>query len=270
MTPAYDIGIIGNGFVGGAYAEGFRKRGVKSISIYDPIKIPNSRIQDVLDTHFCFVCVPTPMGDGGRCVTKTVEDSCHKLEELGYAGTVVVKSTCIPDVIDLLYDATSLNFAANPEFLTERTAQQDVDESKLIVMGGDTGALSAMYEELWPDAEQVVFPRPGHAMLLKYMFNTFYATKVTLVNEFYRLAVQLGMIRGEWERVVSHFGAHPWVGHKHTDVPGPDGKFGYGGHCFPKDTAALTALARDRNLVMHVLESVQRANDEYRETKDEA
>ena len=70
------------------------------------------------------------------------------------------------------------------------------------------------------------------AELIKYMNNTFFATKVSIMNEFKLISDKIG---ANWDDAVNGFAADGRIGDSHLNVPGHDGKFGYGGTCFPKD-----------------------------------
>ena len=61
------------------------------------------------------------------------------------------------------------------------------------------------------------------------------------------------------------FAADGRIGDSHLHVPGPDGKLGYGGTCFPKDVNALITLAkRIRMYLVHSIEGGWRTNLEVR------
>jgi UDP-glucose 6-dehydrogenase len=44
-------------------------------------------------------------------------------------------------------------------------------------------------------------------------------------------------------------------------VPGPDGQFGFGGACFPKDTDALIKFASKRGVNLNTLKTAVKKND---------
>jgi UDPglucose 6-dehydrogenase len=81
--------------------------------------------------------------------------------------------------------------------------------------------------------------------------------KVTFFNQLYDA---IGREGETFNKVVKAIGSDPRIGHSHTKVPGPDGKQGYGGACFPKDTAALVKFDEGFTLV----EKCIRINNEYR------
>ena len=97
------------------------------------------------------------------------------------------------------------------------------------------------------------------------MNNCFFATKVSLLNEYYRLAKELDI---DWETAMHGFAADGRVGDSHMHVPGPDGKLGFGGACFPKDINAFIELGNENNLNMNVLEAAWKTNLEVRPEAD--
>ena len=93
------------------------------------------------------------------------------------------------------------------------------------------------------------------------MNNNFFATKVSLMNEFYRFAKKLNV---NWEEALNGFVADQRIGDSHLDVPGPDGKLGFGGACFPKDINAFINYAKNKNINMNILEAAWKTNLEVR------
>jgi UDPglucose 6-dehydrogenase len=81
------------------------------------------------------------------------------------------------------------------------------------------------------------------------------------MNEFFALAKSLGV---NWERTIEALTLDKRIGADHTQVPGPDGYFGWGGHCLPKDTSALIEIAKQQMLRMPVLEEAVRINTQTR------
>ena len=84
-------------------------------------------------------------------------------------------------------------------------------------------------------------------------------------NEYHRLAEQLGV---DWDTAMHGFAADGRVGDSHMHVPGPDGKLGFGGACFPKDINALIELGNKNNLNMNVLKAAWKTNLEVRPEAD--
>ena len=97
------------------------------------------------------------------------------------------------------------------------------------------------------------------------MNNTFFATKVSIINEFKRLSNALGT---NWEDAMHGFAADGRVGDSHLHVPGPDGKLGYGGTCFPKDVNALITMGEDLGTPMNTIKAGWKTNLEVRPEQD--
>ena len=101
--------------------------------------------------------------------------------------------------------------------------------------------------------------------MIKYLCNTFFATKVSFMNEMKILSDNVGAV---WEDVVEGFIRDGRVGNSHTSVPGPDGKLGFGGSCFPKDIQAIIDFADKNNINLSVLKGAWKTNLEVRPEKD--
>ena len=93
------------------------------------------------------------------------------------------------------------------------------------------------------------------------MNNNFFAAKVSIMNEYYRLGEIIGV---DWETAMHGFASDQRIGDSHLHVPGPDGKFGFGGTCFPKDINALIVFARNKGTIMNTLEAAWKTNLEVR------
>ena len=53
-----------------------------------------------------------------------------------------------------------------------------------------------------------------------------------------------------------------------TAVPGPDGDYGFGGHCFPKDLSAIIKMTNDLKTTNNILNSAKKTNDKVRKNRD--
>ena len=113
--------------------------------------------------------------------------------------------------------------------------------------------------------KNIIETTPLTAEYIKYMNNTFFATKVSVMNEFYRLANHLGV---DWETALFGFVSDQRVGDSHLHVPGPDGKLGFGGTCFPKDINAFISFVKKNKINMNTLEAAWKTNLEVRPEED--
>lgn len=263
------IGVIGYGFVGDAVVHGCNIHDI-NVAIYDKYKPGYQDFRDIVLTDIVFVCVPTPMGVNGEIDPRAVSEVLDKLDEHHYPGIVAIKSTIIPRVIsDISKQHPHLAIVANPEFLTERQARHDFLNAKWVVIGADKEEhlkpLTEFYKKVSPVARRVSLTLEG-AMMVKYMTNTWFATKVSLMNEFYKLWESYDY--GGWEDVANAFGFDERVGQTHLMVPGVDGDYGWGGKCFPKDLNAILSQAKKQGSIHHVMEAAWQTNLECRANKD--
>jgi UDPglucose 6-dehydrogenase len=255
------VGIIGYGYVGRAVASSYDS---KQVLINDPLypdSVPISQM--MLECNGIFVCVPTPQGATGECDTSILESVLEQLR--GYTGIVIAKSTASPQVYTFLERTLGLKLAHVPEFLTQANAIDDYLNPHKIVVGCNHTLWNEVTEFILTDKINhlgfVQCCTIGEASFFKYMANTMLAMKVVVNNEYYNLAQKMGV---RWD-VVSHIAkTDSRLGDSHWQVPGPDGSRGFGGMCFPKDTAALAALAEDLGVEVSMLNQAIIRNIELR------
>ena len=255
------IAIIGYGFVGTAVEFGFRNK-TNDIMIVDPYKGYHS-IDDMIsfNPEFVFICVPTPMNDDGSINKNIITSVVDQLTTIN--ATVIVKSTITPDVIEEICCAD--RFVYNPEFLTERNALEDFLRPDFHVLGGDLHHIQKVRDLYTYNSNCNPAPfhymTPVEASLVKYGINSFLAMKVVWFNQWKELTESLD---ARYNVVSRSIGEDDRIGHSHTKVPGPDRKKGFGGSCFPKDTAAIAAFSKLNGVYLSVLEEVISANSRYR------
>jgi UDPglucose 6-dehydrogenase len=127
----------------------------------------------------------------------------------------------------------------NPEFLTERGAMHDFVNPQVQIFGGQAlDRVETLYREhsICSPAPTVFRGTAIEASIIKYMINTFLAMKVEFFNEWAEVADKYG---ANFAKIANAVGGDPRIGMSHTKVPGPDGKLGFGGACFPKDLSAI-------------------------------
>lgn len=260
----YKVGVIGNGFVGEAQAFAFSP--VSDLRVYDvdPLRATHTK-EEVDQCDFIFVCVPTPMKKDGTQDLTYIE----RVFETAVPGPVyIIKSTVLPGTTRSLQEKySSLNIIFSPEFLTERTAKLDMLTQARIVLGGRkelTQKAAGLFERRFKN-RHIIQTDSQTAELIKYMNNTFFATKVSIVNEFKLLADKIG---ANWDDALYGFASDGRIGDSHLHVPGPDGRLGYGGTCFPKDVNALLSFAKDNGVNLNTIEGGWKTNLEVRPEKD--
>lgn len=259
------LGIIGAGFVGGSVIKGF-DRDVEQF-VVDPLINDNTIIDLVnYDPPLLFVCVPTPETKSGDVDVSIARQVLSELDQEKYKGIVVIKSTITPKHLTKMKKDYKLNLVYNPEFLTEANAHADFINPHMQVLGGK-----------WRDCDRVEKAYCRHssvkvvptykvdlitASLIKYSINSWLATKVIFFNELFELHKASGS-HSSWEEFTEMLGTDPRMGNSHMSVPGPDGKFGFGGHCFPKDTKALLHFAEKAGANLEVLKTAVYMNDKH-------
>ena len=269
------IGVIGKGFVGTAVSHGFSHQtgfGAQ-IKIYDknPTKSQNSLQDTVNDSDFIFLSVPTPSFPDGSIDLSIVDDALSSIDAVNKnkSNIILLRSTVVPGTTQFYQDKyPNLRFVFNPEFLTERSASFDFINQTRVILGGtkkNTELVKKLYKERFGDYIPVVETNFETAELIKYMNNLFFATKVSFLNEMKLVADKVNV---NWDEAVNGFILDGRIGHSHLSVPGPDGKFGFGGSCFPKDIQALIKFANDIGVKMNVLEGAWKTNLKVRPEKD--
>ena len=270
------IGIVGKGFVGSAVQFGFSPSvGVDAeVKVYDkdPNKSTHTLQEVVLGSDIIFLSVPTPSNKDGSINLDIVKSILNDINEI-YSETVnsiiLLRSTVIPGTTRKLQEKyPKLRIVFNPEFLTERAANFDfINQSRFVVGGNldDVLEVSELFRKRFGKSMSIIETNFETAELIKYMTKTFFATKISFLNDMKLLSDKCGAI---WEDTIEGFVRDGRVGHTHLSVPGHDGRYGFGGSCFPKDIQALINYANDLGVDMNVLNGVWKTNLEVRPERD--
>jgi UDPglucose 6-dehydrogenase len=262
-----NIGIIGQGFVGNAVYQKFKN--YYNIKTYDLDNTKcNSTEQEVFDCDIVFVCLPTPMAKDGSCYTGIVGITCSALNANNKTKIVIIKSTIPPGTTQKWNDVYgNIDIVFNPEFLTEANAVNDYENQNRIILGGPrkgTTPLKPIFAKVFPNSH-IIKTDSTYAEMVKYITNSFLATKVSFANEMYQICKGLEI---DYDKVIEYTTYDERLGKSHWSVPGPDGDFGYGGHCFPKDVKALIKVAKDMDISPLMLTATDLKNDDVRKNKD--
>lgn len=241
---------------------------VDEVRVYDVVKERATHtFTDALDCDLIFVCLPTPQeSETMKCNVSYIHKFFKEDAKYDRTANYVLRST-VPigttRSISIAYDIPNLVHC--PEFLTARCAMTDIQIPARNIVGVpnhkgvgesveiDKYELRNALEECrggppyhdHPLRSLLIKRFPGVPLLLmssdeseavKLGLNSFFAVKVAYFNELYSLCANLGL---NWEKVRAGILSDGRIAHAHTAVPGPDGKFGYGGTCLPKDVASL-------------------------------
>jgi UDPglucose 6-dehydrogenase len=263
------IGIIGQGFVGNAVYQKFKN--YYDILTYDldPIKSNSSRENLIEKSNIIFTCLPTPMNTDGSCNISIVDSVLDEINKVAHQKKIVVIKSTIPPNTTAEFNKKykNLDIVFNPEFLTERNAVSDYENQNRIILGGPrpaTTTLKQIFSKVFPEAH-IIKTDSTHAEMVKYLTNTFLSVKVSFANEIYQACQSLDI---DYDKVIEYATLDERLGNSHWSVPGPDGDFGFGGHCFPKDLSALIHLTSQHQTLNNVLKATMETNNMVRTDRD--
>lgn len=269
-----NVGIIGYGIVGSAMKHTFE--GNVDFHISDPkIKDSKSIGEVVKQSQFVFVCVPTPMKLNTGAMDCTIIDKV--MEEISACDSnpiIIIKSTVIPSKLnEYSVKYPKLRLTMSPEYLTEKSYLNDAINLRSLVVGGNNREDCVQVINLFLNHSNC---RKGFgcgitdligAGVLKYMENCYLALKVTFMNQMYAIHKESGS-KDSWENVAKVFHLDSRMGNSHYMVPGPDGDFGWGGKCFPKDINAMIHYAKSLGVDIDIMEKAWEINKRIRNDKD--
>ena len=266
-----NIGIVGQGYVGTAVKTVFTSH--YDVETYD-IKEDCSciSISDLVSkVGVVFVCVPTPMNRDGSCNIDIVESVVAEINTAAVDDSdciVVIKSTIPPGTTARLNRKfRNITVIFNPEFLTEANFIDDFKNQNRIIIGGTrpaTTKLRQIYSLVFPNVS-IIKTGSKTAEMVKYMTNTFLATKVSFANEMKMICDKMNI---DYDKVVEYSTYDERLGKSHWAVPGPDGKLGFGGSCFPKDINALVHMCGKMDIPSSVISGAIDTNLMVRPEKD--
>ena len=263
-----NVGIVGQGFVGTALKEGLKNK--FNVETYDNVKESTcNSIQELCErTKIIFICVPTPMRSSGACDTTIVESVVNEIEQHANKHISVIKSTIPPGTTERLNkECINSQVVFNPEFLTEANFIDDFKNQARIIIGGPrpgSTRVKNLYRKAFPSTP-LIKTGSTTAEMVKYFTNCFLATKVSFSNEFKQMCEKVGV---DYDKIVEYGLYDDRLGKSHFSSPGPDGKDGFGGSCFPKDLNALIKFAENIDVKPSVLKAAWHKNLEVRPEKD--
>jgi len=263
------LGIVGQGFVGTAVREGMSNH--YDVETFDIVKDSTcDSMSELVDkSDVIFVCLPTPMNNDGSCNTDIVEKAIEDIDTLAYKHQIVViKSTVPPGTTNRLNRKNkNITVIFNPEFLTEANFIDDFKNQDRIIIGGAipaTTTLRRVYSLVFPNTP-IVKTGAETAEMVKYLTNTFLATKVSFANEMKQICDKLDI---DYDKVVEYAQYDGRLGTSHWSVPGPDGQPGFGGSCFPKDINALIHFCYENEIPATTLFGVWETNLKVRPERE--
>ena len=268
------IGIIGRGFVGSAVEFGFSAQTGCDVEVKvydkDPTKSTHTLKETVNKSDIIFVSVPTPSNPDGSMHLGILESALNDIDSINNNNAIIlIRSTVTPGTTRNLQEKfNKLRLVFNPEFLTERSAKFDFINQSRFILGGEpeyTKEVAELYRWRFGKSVPCIETNFETAEMIKYMNNCFFATKVSFMNEMKSIADRCNV---DWSMAVEGFVRDGRIGHTHLNVPGPDGKRGFGGSCFPKDIQAMIQFGKDLGVDTATLKGAWETNLNVRPERD--
>ena len=263
------VGIIGGGFVGSSFAEGFKDYIDVKVFDINPERSTH-KYDEVIQQDILVLALNTPMIiETGEVDTSIVGEVLGQLDKdlHGQTKPVIIKSTVPPEALwgwSETYFNLKLIFC--PEFLREKTAQEDFNQSNRVILGSSRqiAEVELLFRKRFPGIP-IIWTSYAEAALIKYFTNVFFCVKIALLNEFAQVCDKYGL---EFNSVFGKVMLDERIGRSHFQIPGPDGQKGFGGHCFPKDINGYMNIVKDLGVQPCVSEAAWLKNLEVRPGRD--
>ena len=277
----YNITIIGFGILGKSIGYTLCNNNIeykhydisdKLCGSLDDIITENNKNTD----SYYFLCLPTDALENGDLDTSSIHETCKILNEnCTNRSHVILKSTVLPGTTEKLRQLyTNLHLVFSPEFLREKSSNDDMYNSKFILLGCDIQEdernnieMFEFFKYIFNHQQDllIIYKSNTTLELFKYTVNVFLATKVLFMNEIYLLSEKIGV---DYSELQGLFSLDPRLGNSHFNIPN-DGKFGFSGKCFPPNTRSLKYLQDSLGLPSDLISSVINRNDEIKKLKND-
>lgn len=252
--------IVGHGYVGSAVASIFKE---EEKVIIDP-KFNDNKISDFSEEKFdiVFVCVDTPKGNNTTLLNQIlIELDTH----IGNNIPVCCKSTSPPQYYGWAEEQfTNIRVLHSPEYLSSNNNIEKFQNQTFCIVGGETAACHLVTSVFCSRLKNLTLENTHvtdirTAALVKYSENFFLGMKVSYFNELYEIHKRQGC-ESTFDEFRALAGADPRIGTSHTQVPGWDGRFGWGGHCLDKDNFEFMHFSESK-----LVEFIFNLNNSHRE-----
>ena len=216
--------------------------------------------------EYAIIAVSTPEGEGGEADLSYVESAATSIADAMDGPLVVVNKSTVPpltgdmvaSVIKKRNSTHNVSVVSNPEFLREGSAIQDFMRPDRVVVGSHDRLAAEKVAELYEPLEAPILITPNiyTAEMVKYASNAFLAARISFINEIARICER---VDADAKLVAEGMGLDKRIGPAYLDAG-----IGYGGSCFPKDVAALAALAERFDYHPELLHAVMDINRDQR------
>jgi UDPglucose 6-dehydrogenase len=247
--------IIGHGVIGKATANAF------VIGNHIDLEDSNITYEEAAKQKYIFICLPTPTING-KCFTSDIHEVIKNLIKSGLSedSVIIIRSTVTPGFSRSIQKSLGItNIVSNPEFLSEDTAEYDMQNPDIIVIGSDSPRHLEMVKGLYMGRfkyAEIVETDSVTAEFIKYALNVFFATKVVFANQIFDGTQKLG---ANYETVRKVLEMHKWGSKNHFRVTHKGGR-GAGGRCLHKDLEAFAGL-----VTPSIFDKIKSINDTYLE-----
>jgi len=271
------IAVIGYGYIGRAVVNLFKdhyevlaRDQEKEYFFRDNVAegfIQKNDYHNVNRHDLAIICVPTPMKEDGSCDISIIEDVVKGCD----CPLILIKSTVPPKTTEMLRKKYKKRICFSPEYLGEGKYfmpfwknyphPTEMKYHYFQIFGGareDTQQLVEVFQRVLGPNCQYWQTDSTTAELVKYMENSWGATKVTFANEFYRIAKAFGV---DYRELRELFLLDGRVERIHTAVF--EGKFGFGGRCFPKDVNAIVKASEEAGYSPDLIKEVLKSNKKF-------
>lgn len=255
------IGIIGNGIVGKATDLLFKSNKNRIFDKDRKKRVNCKDFDNLLDCDLIFVCVPTPLNESKELDISAVEDCVKQLLSSDIDPWRIVIRSTVP-----VGTTAKLGVSFMPEFLRDATWEKDIEFTSRLLIGIPDGpkwkdnarSLSSTIDNLLVEAKMIIMHKSTALECIKLSRNAFLATKVSFFNEIKEFCNNNDI---DYDEVWRGVGIDSRIGTSHTQVPGPDGKAGWGGKCLPKDVNGLVTQMRASGGTSHVIAGALERNE---------
>src|SRR6266571_1856032 len=230
------------------------------------LRFTTSYADAVPGAEYAIIAVSTPEGEGGVADLSYVEAAATSIASAMDGPLVVVNKSTVPpltgdmvsNVIARRQTEHEAPVVSNPEFLREGSAIQDFMHPDRVVVGSHDREAAEKVALLYAPLEAPILITPNiyTAEMVKYASNAFLASRISFINEIARISERVG---ADAKLVAEGMGLDKRIGPFYLDAG-----IGYGGSCFPKDVAALAAVAEGFAYHPELLHAVMDINRDQR------
>jgi|SRR3989344_3996986 len=262
------IAIIGLGYIGNK-AYSFLKTNGYDVYRFDtePTKSDFKNIEELnrLNLDFAFICVPSPMASDGSCDTSIVKNVVKKIK----ARTIIINSTVPPGTTKQFGKETKKDIVFIPEYFgeTKNHLLGDLNNRTFFIIGGEEenrNRVVDLFKYIFDSYDmRFCLVDSTTAEVIKYMENSYLATKVIFCEEFFKICEAFGV---DYNQVREGWLLDPRIEPSHTFVR-KDGNPGFGGKCLPKDVSAIISATEKAGYDPILLKAIFDYNEKIRNKK---